>query len=83
MTEPENNTDIPDAPEEKPSRTTPAIERAWVRWVEERDEASPDQLIVPVPGSSASTDNVSIRQPGIGTTPESESQPALLQKGGE
>ena len=46
MTEPENNTDTPDAPEEKPSRTTPAIERAWVRWVEERDEAARDQLIV-------------------------------------
>ncbi|MCE2763687.1 MAG: FliA/WhiG family RNA polymerase sigma factor [Ilumatobacteraceae bacterium] len=33
-------------PDEKPSRTTPAIERAWVRWVEQRDEAARDQLIV-------------------------------------
>ena len=33
-------------PEEKPSRTTPAIERAWVRWVEQRDEEARDQLIV-------------------------------------
>ena len=46
MTEPEKNSDNLDAPVEKPSRTTPAIERAWVRWVEERDESARDQLIV-------------------------------------
>jgi RNA polymerase sigma factor for flagellar operon FliA len=46
MTEPEKNSDNLDAPEEKPSRTTPAIERAWVRWVEDRDESARDQLIV-------------------------------------
>jgi len=32
--------------DEKPVRTTPAIERAWVRWVEERDERARDQLVV-------------------------------------
>jgi len=29
-----------------PSRTTPAIDRAWVRWTTERDEGARDQLIV-------------------------------------
>lgn len=33
-------------PDEKPSRTTPAIERAWTRWVEHKDQAARDQLIV-------------------------------------
>lgn len=38
-------------PDEKPSRDTPAIHRAWVRWVEsrdteDRDDAARDQLIV-------------------------------------
>lgn len=28
------------------SRTTPAIERAWTRWVEDKDRAARDQLIV-------------------------------------
>lgn len=32
--------------DDKPSRTTPAIERAWTRWVEHRDESARDQLIV-------------------------------------
>ena len=46
MTEPDINSENLDAPEAKPSRTTPAIERAWIRWVEDRDEAARDQLIV-------------------------------------
>ena len=46
MTEPDINPEILDAPEAKPSRTTPAIERAWARWVDDRDEAARDQLIV-------------------------------------
>ena len=32
--------------ERSPSRTTPAIERAWSRWTTERDESARDQLIV-------------------------------------
>jgi RNA polymerase sigma factor for flagellar operon FliA len=35
-----------DSDDDKPSRTTPAIERAWQRWVTQRDEAARDQLIV-------------------------------------
>ena len=33
-------------PDEKPSRTTPAIERAWIAWVQDRDQSARDQLIV-------------------------------------
>ena len=33
-------------PDEKPSRDTPAIHRAWARWTTDRDEGSRDQLIV-------------------------------------
>jgi RNA polymerase sigma factor for flagellar operon FliA len=32
--------------DDKPSRTTPAIERAWTRWVEDKDQKARDQLIV-------------------------------------